>query len=307
MNGIKIFISYSRLDHPFVRAARGRSPRAADSRPGSTSTTCTSTTATPSARRSLPVSSRPSSSIVVLSPDSVESDDVWREVEVAGDLRRRIVPLALRRCEIPTRLRYLLAGLERIDFATTEYALALRRLEVHLDPSRAEPDCAEALEAPLAGGARWTRQRRPSSPVLADERTRAADGHRGRRRADQHDRRHGRASDRHIDHGTRSALDRCRICSPRPSPQRRLRPPTRAACCSETDRHLTLADGDESRPRGQGAPAGLDPPRSADRRRRRRHLRAGRPTTPSIAFQAANDDLADDGQAGPDTRRRLCE
>ena len=66
--------------------------------------------------------------IVVLSPDSVQSDNVGKEVDLAQDSRRRILPVLCRAVEIPTELRYQLAGLQTINMENENYSQGFRAL-----------------------------------------------------------------------------------------------------------------------------------------------------------------------------------
>ena len=71
--------------------------------------------------------------IVVLSPDSVASAQVERELNVAADNNRRVVPVVYRRCTIPNSFQYVMAGLQQIDFSHQDYAIALAQLEQQLE------------------------------------------------------------------------------------------------------------------------------------------------------------------------------
>ena len=70
--------------------------------------------------------------LLVLSPNSVGSDAVERELSVAADNNKRVVPILLHDCELPIGFEYELAGVQRIDFSETTYPDALDRLATQL-------------------------------------------------------------------------------------------------------------------------------------------------------------------------------
>ncbi len=51
--------------------------------------------------------------IVMLSPNSIESHNVVKEVSLASEKRKKILPLDLEPVEIPKNLQYALAGIQR--------------------------------------------------------------------------------------------------------------------------------------------------------------------------------------------------
>ena len=81
--------------------------------------------------------------IVVLSPDSVESPRSTRELNVAADNNRRVVPVVYRRCTIPNSFQYVMAGLQQIDFSHQDYATALAQLEQQLEAVLTPPPPVE--------------------------------------------------------------------------------------------------------------------------------------------------------------------
>lgn len=87
--------------------------------------------------------SRCSNILVILSPGSVESTNVMDEVSYALEEQKRVIPILLRDCEIPFRLRRL----QHTDFRT-DYDPALGKLLQHL---RALPPEAETDKTPEAG------------------------------------------------------------------------------------------------------------------------------------------------------------
>ena len=70
--------------------------------------------------------------VLVLSPNSVESEHVERELSVAADNRRRVVPVLLRECQIPHGFQYELAGLQYADFSTVGFDEAMHQLAAQL-------------------------------------------------------------------------------------------------------------------------------------------------------------------------------
>ncbi len=84
--------------------------------------------------------------LVILSPDSVASDNVMDEVSFALDEDKLVVPVIGRPCEIPFRLRRL----QYID-CTRDYDTALAKLSHALAGGRAEPP------PPPAPGRAWRR------------------------------------------------------------------------------------------------------------------------------------------------------
>lgn len=56
--------------------------------------------------------------VLILSADSVKSAHVMREVEFAVEEKKIVIPFIIEAVELPTRLRYLLAGIQHIDATT---------------------------------------------------------------------------------------------------------------------------------------------------------------------------------------------
>ena len=81
--------------------------------------------------------------VVVLSPNSVQSENVERELTVAAENRRRVVPILHQPCELPDGFQYELAGLQHIDFVVQSYDRAfdelLRQLQATVAPDPARP------------------------------------------------------------------------------------------------------------------------------------------------------------------------
>jgi hypothetical protein len=73
--------------------------------------------------------------ILVLSPNSAVSENVERELSVAADNARRLIPVLLRECQMPDGFQYELAGLQYVDFSILEFDEAMRQLAVQLGPA----------------------------------------------------------------------------------------------------------------------------------------------------------------------------
>jgi hypothetical protein len=84
--------------------------------------------------------------IVVLSPAALESEHVARELALAGDYERRIIPveyqpapLSTDRSPVEHQIHFRLAGLQRVDFVRQDFDLAFERLVDALSPAQAQP------------------------------------------------------------------------------------------------------------------------------------------------------------------------
>ena len=55
--------------------------------------------------------------ILLISPRSIESENVLRELSLASEKRKRVLPVDLEPTELPTSFEYPLAGLQRVPFA----------------------------------------------------------------------------------------------------------------------------------------------------------------------------------------------
>lgn len=77
--------------------------------------------------------------LVVLSPDSVESQNVMDEVSLGFDEQKRIVPVLYRKCDVPFRLRRL----QHIDFTVSydsglEELLKALKVQRHADAQKSQ-------------------------------------------------------------------------------------------------------------------------------------------------------------------------
>lgn len=80
-------------------------------------------------RRSVVCGIRESAALVlVLSPDSVRSPAVERELTIAAEMGRRVIPVVHRPCALTDGLMFELAGVQRVDFVDQRYPESLDRL-----------------------------------------------------------------------------------------------------------------------------------------------------------------------------------
>ena len=72
--------------------------------------------------------------VLMLSPDSTASDNVRREVDLAEDANKEVVPVLLAPVELTANLRYQLAGIEWIEYyhdPVAKYNELLKALQTH--------------------------------------------------------------------------------------------------------------------------------------------------------------------------------
>jgi hypothetical protein len=77
--------------------------------------------------------------IVILSPSSVASDNVVKEVILASDLKKRIFPVYAAQCEPSRDLRYPLSGRQYVNLAGAEYPVGLPRLIAAIRNEKPDP------------------------------------------------------------------------------------------------------------------------------------------------------------------------
>lgn len=65
--------------------------------------------------------------VIALSPLSVESDNVRKEIDIAEEAKKPIVPVFIRQAVIPRHMLYQLIGLQQIDL-TADFTLGVRQL-----------------------------------------------------------------------------------------------------------------------------------------------------------------------------------
>jgi len=91
-------------------------------------------------RRSIVMAIKGSDAVLlVLSPQSTHSTNVERELSVAAENHKRIVPILFRPCTIPDGFQYELAGVQYVDFSSLGYREALSQLLTTLKPPGAAP------------------------------------------------------------------------------------------------------------------------------------------------------------------------
>jgi hypothetical protein len=66
--------------------------------------------------------------LVLLSPDSVASPNVERELTIADESAKRVLPVVVSPTELPAGFRYALAGVQHVDFAREPYPAAVAQL-----------------------------------------------------------------------------------------------------------------------------------------------------------------------------------
>lgn len=90
--------------------------------------------------------------LVVLSPQSLGSVNVEKEVSVASEMNKRIVPVQFQACELGEGFVYELAGLQRIDFSAAAYPVALAGLVRHLGGPVAVVGSTRTMQPTVATG-----------------------------------------------------------------------------------------------------------------------------------------------------------
>lgn len=104
--------------------------------------------------------------VIVLSPDSVASPEVRRELAIADRERKPVIPVVLRPVDVPDALEYSLVNVQRIDLSA-DFDLGVRRLTRAIgelsrgDPARGAMKVARASPGSAAGGRgrRWASAR----------------------------------------------------------------------------------------------------------------------------------------------------
>jgi hypothetical protein len=71
--------------------------------------------------------------IITLSPNSVRSDNVRRELDLAGRAQKTIIPLLIAEVEIPDEMDYQLVGLQRVNLVD-DYEAGFKKLLEALEP-----------------------------------------------------------------------------------------------------------------------------------------------------------------------------
>ena len=90
--------------------------------------------------------------ILMISDSSISSDNVVKELSIASEDKKPILPVYLHRSEIPKSMRYQLAGIQHIEFfegqedeAFKSMLVSLSRLGVSAEGSQAKPDSTSEI------------------------------------------------------------------------------------------------------------------------------------------------------------------
>jgi hypothetical protein len=86
--------------------------------------------------------------IIVLSPNSVASENVGIELTIAQDKHKRRFPVLYQQCTIPSGMQYQLAGVQHIDFTANPYQAAVDTLVAALRGTPAPNPHPEPMPAP---------------------------------------------------------------------------------------------------------------------------------------------------------------
>ncbi len=90
--------------------------------------------------------------VLVLSPASVQSRNVVKELSLAEDFGRRILPVELAPAEEGSDLKYQLAGLQRVSFVDRPFPAALERLLLALDATETATGTLPVVHAATVPG-----------------------------------------------------------------------------------------------------------------------------------------------------------
>lgn len=77
--------------------------------------------------------------LIVISPRSVASRNVTKEISMADERHKRLVPVVIAPTQIPADMEYQLTGVQYLDFTSEPYDAALRRLLQALGAQAAPP------------------------------------------------------------------------------------------------------------------------------------------------------------------------
>lgn len=73
--------------------------------------------------------------LAILSINSVNSDNVRREIDLAVSAKKRIMPISIEEVEIPPALKYQLAGVQILDYNTEGLRPLLQFLDRYKEPT----------------------------------------------------------------------------------------------------------------------------------------------------------------------------
>jgi hypothetical protein len=88
--------------------------------------------------------------LIILSPNCIHSKNVVKELDIAEQQERHIIPMMAETCEIPKEMQYQLSGLQWIDFSQYGFDEGLERLVQTLHGGR-KRGRAHAAEQPATG------------------------------------------------------------------------------------------------------------------------------------------------------------
>lgn len=107
--------------------------------------------------------------LLMVSPAAVRSENVEREITVAAEEDRRIVPVVIEPAEIPVGLLYDLAGVQRVSFVGRSFEDAMSALLAAIELPGAVGDAPRTTSAalPARSGASTARSRRRLAWIAA--------------------------------------------------------------------------------------------------------------------------------------------
>ena len=95
--------------------------------------------------------------LLSISPNSTESENVVKELALASERKKPIIPVYLEAAEIPETMEYQLAGIQRVEYFREKEDLAFKAMlrslvkrGVHVDEKSTESDLDEGLVSSLA-------------------------------------------------------------------------------------------------------------------------------------------------------------
>ena len=95
--------------------------------------------------------------LLSISPNSTESENVVKELALASERKKPIIPVYLEAAEIPETMEYQLAGIQRVEYFREKEDLAFKAMlrslvkrGVHVDEKSTGNDLDEGLVSPLA-------------------------------------------------------------------------------------------------------------------------------------------------------------
>ena len=111
--------------------------------------------------------------VVVLSPSSVTSVNVEREITIAADERKRLVPIVHQPCELTAGFTYELAGIQHVDFSTQPFDEALHELGLYLNNRERVPSATNKPAVPQLAATTPSLVNRTTAPTPTTARARS--------------------------------------------------------------------------------------------------------------------------------------